>query len=265
MNKLNKISIAVAAAAIVLPGITQATTLAGVTFAPGDTLVIGTIYEGRVDGPNPYLDPIDGAGQELGGVGKVDAIKDANGVTVWQDGNNNTELTFQFGGFISDAPTGTGPISINFSGGFANFFAGTPPDFVTSPIAAMLAAASNGTPWLNLVGGSTGVACTSGDCTLQSVILNGTLAAINSGVGNGFLDVTAGSGVANSSFNTNSAGAGHDFQLGSSFTSTIATGAMFASGSMNLKSSAVPEPSTLALLGLGLIGFAMNSRRRQSN
>lgn len=255
-----------AVAAITLSGMAQATLISGVNFAPGDTLVIGTIYEGRVNGPNPYLDPITAAGQELGGVGIVDAIKDVNGVTVWQNGNNNTELTFRFGGYISETPTGAGPISINFSGGFANFYAGTGADrdFVTSPIGSMLSSATNGTQWLNLVGGSTGVPCAlaGSDCTLQSFILAGTLQAIGSGIGNGFLDVTAGTGAANSFFDTNSAGAGHDFSLGSSFTSTIATGAMFASGSMNLKSTAIPEPSTVALLGLGLFGFGMNARRR---
>lgn len=256
-----------AAAAIALPGMAQAITISGITFEPGATLVIGTIYEGRVDGTDPYAEAVTAAGQELGGVGIVDAVKNAAGVTIWANGDNNTELTFQFGGFISEAPVNFGgPIGLNFSGGFANFFAGTAADrdFVTSPIATMLASASNGTDWLNLVGGSTGVNCALAgvDCTLQSFILDGTLQAIGSGVGNGFLNVTAGAGAANTFFDTNSAGGGNDFSLGSSFNSTLATGAMFASGSMDLRATAIPEPSTLALLGLGLLGFGMNVRRR---
>lgn len=269
MFKKTLIALGVAGVAA-LPSVASATTIDGITFAPGVTLVIGTIYEGEVS--SGYTAGITGADQELGGVGIVDAIKDAGGNTLWANGDNGRELTFQFGGYISEAPVffgsgGTPPIGVNFSGGWVNFYADSSPDFVTSPITSMLSSSTDGNAWMNLLGASTGVACTGGPCTLQSFITAGTLAAIGSGAGNGFLNVdTAGTGAANSYFDTNSEGPlGADFALGSSFNSASATGAMFASGSFDLRGNSIPEPGTLALFGLGLLGFAGMSRRGSKN
>ena len=272
ITKLTKMAMCLAAAsAIALPGGAWATTISGVTFAPGSTLVIGTLYEGNV--ASGYSAPITGAGQELGGVGIVDAIKDSGGVTVWSNGDNGTELTFKFGGYMSEAPVFFGgpftpPIGINFSGGWVNFFAGSglTQNFVTSPVATALANAVDGTPWLNLLGGSTGVFCAgaAANCTLQSFITAGSLLVIGAGSGSGFLDVDmTGAGLANSSFDTNTQPLGHDITLGSSFNSASATGAFAASGSLDMRGVTIPEPESLALLGIGLLGLAMTRRGRK--
>lgn len=269
MCKLTKKALGIfAAATISISGMAQAapTTINGVTFDSGATLVIGTLFEGRVS--SGYTAPITAAGQELGGVGIVDAIKDRNGVTIWASGDNGTELTFKFGGYISEAPVGVSPISLNFSGGVINFFTGVgvTKDFSAASIATALTTASNGTAFLNLLGGSTGVLCPLAgvDCTLQSTILSGTLQAIASGAGNGFLDVTAGTGAANVAFNTNSLPGGHDLSLASSFDSLAVNGGFAVSGSLALKRATIPEPSTVALLGLGLLAMGVSSRRRRA-
>ncbi|MBB5366905.1 MULTISPECIES: PEP-CTERM sorting domain-containing protein [unclassified Janthinobacterium] len=269
MCKLSKMALAISAAAFLsMSGMAQATpiTINGVTFESGATLVIGTLFEGEVS--SGYTAPITAAGQELGGVGIVDAIKDKNGVTIWSSGDNGTELTFRFGGFIAEAPTGAGPININFSGGIVDFFTGfgATKDFAAPNVATALLTASNGTPFLNLVGGSTGVFCPLAgvNCTLQSSVLSGTLQSIGSGVGNGFLDVTAGPGAANAAFDTNSLPGGHDLALSSSFDSLSANGGFAVSGSLALKRADIPEPSTIALLGLGLLAAGASSRRRRA-
>jgi hypothetical protein len=272
MIKLPKRVLTLMAAVIVMGGMAQAVTINGIDLPVGATLQIGTLYEGRVS--SGYTAPITGAGQELGGVGIVDSIKDASGNIIWQNDQNGTELTFRFGGFISEAPTGgplpSTPIGINFSGGFVDFFTGTGAtnNFTAGSVAAALASATDGVPFLNMVGGSTGVPCPGAgvDCTLQSLILAGSLSSILSGVGNGFLDVTAGPGAANTQFDTNAIPGGHDLALGSSFNSFSATGGFAASGSFDLRGvTVVPEPSTFMLFGLGLLGVVLSTYRHKFN
>ena len=96
----------------------------------------------------------------------------------------------------------------------------------------------------------------------MAVILNGTLQTILSGVGNGFLDVASGPGAANAAFDTNSLAGGRDLSLASAFDSLPVNGGFALSGSLAIKRATVPEPSTIALLGLGLLAMGASSRRR---
>lgn len=277
--KLNNVCNALFAAAIIcagaIPATVSAITIDGIVLPDGAYLQIGTIYEGKVDGPSGtitnYTSAIGAVGDELGGIGIVDAIKTGGGLTVWSSGDNGTQLTLQFGGYIAESITGSGPIDINFSGGWAKFYSDSVaisglgysafnPSLVTADPTAV-ATATNGNLWLDTVGGPTGVLFGIIPITLQSHINDGTLLSIGSGSGNGFLNVVG--GLAGPNLDTNSRALGNDITLGSSFSSDASTGSFFASGSLDLRGTAVtvPEPGTIALLGLGLLGMVVRLRR----
>ncbi|MBD9357737.1 PEP-CTERM sorting domain-containing protein [Methylomonas albis] len=251
------------------------TTIDGITTAVGGYLDIGTLYEGQVTGVpgTNYTTAISAVGQELGGIGIVDALKTSGGQTVWSNGQNSMELSMQFGGFKVEAINTIGSaINILFSGGWANFYsqaAGTfnPSLFPADPNA--VASATAGNLWLSTVGATSKLCVAADNCagglgtaiTLQSTILAGDLFNIGSGVGNGFLDIF-GSALANSLFDTNTQPSGQDIALGSSFNSQSSTGSFFASGSMDLRGTVtVPEPTSIALLGMGILAFGLNGRK----
>lgn len=246
----------------------------GIDFTAGNTFQVGAIYEGEVIGDGIGNDNglIDQQGEVLAGIGIIDAIRDKDGNTVWQNGDNGRELTLQFGGYVAERIVGG--TSIDFSGGFANFYSDTNLDFDSSAgsIAASTATANNGNIWLNLLGAQNDLCdatCLNGAgtvITLSSTIASGDLLNIAQAFGAGFLDVDAlGAGAANASFDTDAAGSlGQDVALSSSFNTQGAVGDFFASGSLDLKMQAIPEPATLALFGAGLLGIGAARLRRNS-
>ncbi|HKJ72039.1 MAG TPA: PEP-CTERM sorting domain-containing protein [Gammaproteobacteria bacterium] len=274
-----------------LPVSASAITIDGINLEQGATFITTTLWEGRVDGTNPYQDPISGLNQELGGIGVVEAIRDSGGTTIWQDGDNGRELTFQFGGYTTERleddggnlagggsfdPTDT-PIEIWFRDGFANFYSDSTPNRTVNSgtIATDIASFTDGSEWLNMLGASVlncavGDGCASGAGTgisLQSFVNSGQLSFINSATGSGLLNVdTTGSGSANTAFDSDAVsldanGNPVDMTLDSSFNS-VASNDFFASGSSTLKATVVPEPGGLALLGIGLLAIGAFGFRR---
>jgi len=76
-----------------------------------------------------------------------------------------------------------------------------------------------------------------------------------SGNGAGFLDVTG--GLAMSNFDTNSKNNGADLQFNSSFLQAALNVPGFPLfGSLDLSGDTIPEPTSIALIALGLLGFA---------
>lgn len=248
--------------------------IGGLATAVGANFQVGSVYENVVTGN----------GQTLSGVGEVTQM---NGFAI-SDLCAGCELTYRFGGLTSANFTGA---TLDFTGGWINFYLGFGANndfnpFISANSAADLAAATNGTLFLTLAGHPTKQGAITS--TLFANGLNfGT--GTDTGTGTGLFDVdltgslngnTAGAGaIANLFFDTNSIAANlggpADFEVGSSFGNSVPphpgecagqnvlTGPECLAGSADIRGLVVPEPGTVALLGLGLLGFAA-SRRRQT-
>ena len=245
----------------------SAISVGGIFFNEGAHFEVASIYENFVAR----------VGDELTGYGEVTQINGTADFCV--SGALQCELTYVFGGFTVESIT---PTEIVFSGGWVNFYVGETAagtnnfnPFNTSSQAQDIADASDGTLWMtleghtNLVGGLLGTLFSTGE---------------NFGTGNdvgegaGLLDVdytgaangnTAGAGaVANAIFDTDglndNLGGTADFTLTSSFGTAASPDHIPLSGTANLRGlAAVPEPGTIALLGLGLLGLGATQLRRR--
>lgn len=243
--------------------------IGGLNLEAGPTFQVASIYENVVSG----------VGDTLSGVGEVTQI---NGVAV-STLCAGCELTYQFGGYTVTGISGT---NISFSGGWVNFYLGFGADndfnpFASGSSAADLAAATNGSLFMTLMGHSV-------DAAANTFLGEG--ANINTttphGFGTGLADVdltgtafgnTAGAGaLANAFFNTDSIaavfGGPADFELGSSFSAQFLPhadecpgGPECLAGSADIRGlvQVIPEPQVYALMlaGLGVMGFL--SRRRK--
>lgn len=288
MTSFKKLAVAAGiASAALMPMASHAVLIDGVTFNSGDQFVATTIWESVL---------LNSEGS-LSGVGRINSIDCTSlcGGTTWTSGQNDTQLTYFFTGYTvlrwydlanvahaaglaGDVGTGNGTFAqakaIDFIGGTVQIFSdrvstGT----VLNPGGTFnagtdIAAATDGNLWL----GYEGKATTEVDPNLG--LRTGSLFSAATGVNNvhstgtgfGYLDVSAGllGGLAANNFNTDSftvLGVVADAKLTSSF-STGNCAAWPLCGTADIKTAAIPEPGSLALISLGLLGVAASYRRK---
>ncbi len=286
LNNIKKT--AITSALVLAPFAAHATlTVDGVTFNPGDQFITTSVWESVLSSSS----------QTLNGVGIVSQIDNAGGLgTTWLNGENGTQLTYYFSGYSvakwydlagfshlagDDSGIGynfaTDAKSIDFTGGSVKIFSDNianasytklNPSAGGGSNALDIAKATDGNLWLEYVGHTHTLI----DANLGA--RTGTLLGDVDGVNNihqgnkgtGYLDAIGGAVFGN--FDTNSwdllASGIADAKFEAKVSNTNSGPNWPLSGTASFKTTAIPEPGSLALIALGLLGAGSFSRRRSA-
>jgi hypothetical protein len=207
-------------------------------------------------------------GSELVGLGEFYSFNDSRAPNsafnpafcVTQD----CELTFAFGGLVVTSVGGTGPVFDTTNSWFNIYYDGTP-DFTTLDPNDSLAGSTAYTKYLEAQNDSLWLALGFDTFILDGTIIGGEAEALLSvrnvaGLGND---------EAKAAWDYNGPlGSDIDFTAGATFedNTTTPSGTLLYSRDGNgqsLNVTPVPEPSTIALFGLGLLGLAGAARRKR--
>ena len=223
------------------------------------------------------------AGQELKGFGEITSM---NGFAI-SSLCTNCELTYTFDSYFVTSIGGT---SVKMTGGLLKLYLGFGVDNDFNPYApsagsaADLIAATNGVPFLTIAGHAIDAA---GNTFAGTGVGIGT--AFPTGFGSGLGDIVAGGGIATSNFETNGFAAAFgapfaDVTIGSAFGAGVIPhpsecvpvdvdpgpgvvllpiGPACVAGANFINANVIPEPGSLALLSVALLGLAATARRRR--
>ncbi len=221
--------------------VSQATPInvAGVVWDPD----AATDFSSQSVNMRQFINPLTG---ELSGFGFVTAFN-GQGQASFCPG---CELTFTYSGFF---PTGGVLIpgvgtTASYAGGVVNVYVGA--------IEVLNPFDYNALTWANTGNGTLFLSLANNYAFLGSHLFGGSLAGL------GFLDVTGGAAAANFDTDTQAYGSDLRFTSSLSYPHLGADNIADMSGTGNFFGNSIPEPESLALVGLALVGLAAARRRK---